>query len=91
MCIIRVGNKVQTLSQKGDGMTVGLKIKLLRTEKGLTQAELCDLTGLSSSTIVYLENDRKKAQVETLIRLNNVLTNGDEKVLLELIELNERK
>jgi len=79
------------LSQKGDGMTVGLKIKLLRTEKGLTQAELCDLTGLSSSTIVYLENDRKKAQMETLIRLNNVLTNGDEKVLLELIELNERK
>ncbi len=91
MCIIRVGNKVQEVSQKGDGMTVGLKIKLLRTEKGLTQAELCDLTGLSSSTIVYLENDRKKAQVETLIRLNNVLTNGDEKVLLELIELNERK
>ena len=79
------------MSQKRDGMTVGLKIKLLRTEKGLTQAELCDLTGLSSSTIVYLENDRKKAQVETLIRLNNVLTNGDEKVLLELIELNERK
>ena len=72
-------------------MTVGLKIKLLRTEKGLTQAELCDLTGLSSSTSVYLENDRKKAQVETLIRLNNVLTNGDEKVLLELIELNERR
>jgi len=72
-------------------MTIGLKIKLLRTEKNLTQAELCDLTGLSSATIVYLENDRKKAQVETLIRLNNVLTNGDEKVLLELIELNERR
>ncbi|MFA5720035.1 MAG: helix-turn-helix transcriptional regulator [Acholeplasmataceae bacterium] len=72
-------------------MTVGLKIKLLRTEKNLTQAELCDLTGLSSSTLVSIEKNRKKAQVETLIRLNNVLTNGDEKVLLELIELNERK
>lgn len=72
-------------------MTLGLKIKLLRIEKGLSQAKLCDLTGLSSATIVYLENNRKKAQSETLIRLNNVLSNGDEKVLLELIELNERK
>lgn len=72
-------------------MTLGLKIKLLRIEKGLSQAKLCELTGLSPATIVYLENNRKKAQSETLIRLNNVLTNGDEKVLLELIELNERK
>lgn len=79
------------MSRKGEKMTLGLKIKLLRIEKSLSQAKLCDLTGLSSATIVYLENNRKKAQVETLIRLNNVLTNGDEKVLLELVELNERK
>jgi transcriptional regulator with XRE-family HTH domain len=51
--------------------TFGERLKLLREEKGLSQAELGKLYNLSQSTIAYYETNNKQPSNETLQNLAN--------------------
>lgn len=42
-------------------MDVGLKIKIARIKKGLTQQQLAELSGVSEPTICHIENNKHKS------------------------------
>ncbi len=50
-------------------MTIGEKIKTLRTKKGLTQKQLGDLCGMADSAIRRYENGRANPKIETLQKI----------------------
>jgi transcriptional regulator with XRE-family HTH domain len=55
-------------------MTLGDKIRLLRTEKKVSIRKLSDLTGLSKSTLSDIENNKsKKPTVDTIERVARAL------------------
>ena len=46
----------------------------IRKKKGMTQEELCEKSGVSRATIVYLENDAStNTTTTTLVKLANAL------------------
>lgn len=53
--------------------SLGKKIKMLRTEKGLTQAELGELLNKSGSTVRMWELDRSQPSPQTIRLLCDVL------------------
>lgn len=65
-------------------ISLGFYIRVLRATKELTQKQLAKLSGVSESTIVAIERDQRKPNDITLIKLNNVLTNGDQDILKKL-------
>ncbi len=50
-------------------MTFGKRLRNLRLEKDLTQAELARLMGLGESTVSFYEADKRKPDFDTLIKL----------------------
>ena len=50
-------------------MNVGEKIKRVRTNKGLSQQDFAEATGLSRTYISDLENNRKSPSVKTLEKI----------------------
>ncbi len=71
----------------GDMISLGAYIRVLRATKELTQKQLAKLAGVSESTIVAVERNQRKPNDITLIKLNNVLTNGDREILKKLLSL----
>ena len=53
-----------------DGETV---LRVMREKRGLTQAQIGDLAGLSAATIGMIETGQRKPSVSALIRLAKVL------------------
>lgn len=51
---------------------VGPRLQILRTAKGLSLAELADLTGTSASTLSRLENGQRRPSLELLLPLAEV-------------------
>ncbi|GLQ06111.1 helix-turn-helix domain-containing protein [Sneathiella chinensis] len=51
----------------------GGKIRLLRKEKGISQTELADQLGISSSYLNLIEHGRRSLTVPLLLRLSNIL------------------
>lgn len=68
-------------------LSLGAYIRVLRATKELTQKQLAKLAGVSESTIVAVERNQRKPNDITLIKLNNVLTNGDQDILKKLLSL----
>lgn len=68
-------------------ISLGAYIRVLRATKELTQKQLAKLSGVSESTIVAIERNQRKPNDITLIKLNNVLTNGDQEILKKLLSL----
>lgn len=68
-------------------ISLGTYIRVLRASKELTQKQLAKLAGVSESTIVAIERNQRKPNDITLIKLNNVLTNGDQEILKKLLSL----
>lgn len=68
-------------------ISLGATIRVLRATKELTQKQLAKLSGVSESTIVAIERNQRKPNDITLIKLNNVLTNGDQEILKKLLSL----
>ena len=60
-------------SKESTGITVGKNLKRLRQEKGLSQAELAELAGLSKNFISYIENGKCGISSKTLASLANAL------------------
>ena len=57
----------------GGEMNFGERIKYLRTKKGLTQKELADKMGVSSSWIGMYESGRRKPKLGTLRKIATAL------------------
>lgn len=58
---------------KGQYLLDCVKLKRVRTEKGLTQEKMARLAGLSSNYVNQLEKDDRNVSVDTLFRLSEVL------------------
>lgn len=54
-------------------MSIGRNIKKIRKQRGLSQEELGDMSGLSASQISYIENGKKSTSVERLAKIAEVL------------------
>ncbi|EKE02051.1 MAG: putative transcriptional regulator [uncultured bacterium] len=52
---------------------IGKRIKEIRLGKSLSQEKLAEMCNLSVSYISYIESAKKKASLESLVRLGNVL------------------
>lgn len=50
-------------------LSIGEKIKRVRTNKGLSQQDFAEATGLSRTYISDLENNRKSPSVKTLEKI----------------------
>lgn len=55
------------------GMTLGKRIEKIRKERGLTMAELSELTGISRSQISYYESDEQKPSAHFLLSISEKL------------------
>lgn len=65
-----------------DYRRIGRRIVEIRKEKGVSQTQLGDLTGLTNSYLSYIENGRKKPSLETLIRIAEALDVTLDRILL---------
>ncbi|MBE6811360.1 MAG: helix-turn-helix transcriptional regulator [Ruminococcaceae bacterium] len=52
---------------------IGVRVKEVRILKQLSQADLAEFTDLSVSYISHIETGLKKASLESLVRISNVL------------------
>lgn len=52
---------------------IGLRIKKIRTEKGMTQDTLAELAYLSTPHMSHIETGNTKVSLPTLVRIANVL------------------
>ena len=52
-----------------DGIDVGKRLRLLRSEKGLSLRALAELSGLNFNTLSLIENAKSSPSVSTLQRL----------------------
>lgn len=71
---------------KSNRVQLATKLKVLRAERGLTQGELANISGVSKCTIVFIEGkcERSVPRMETLIKLANAL-GVEQNVLLKYI------
>ncbi len=54
-------------------ITIGKRIKEERLKKGLTQENLAELVGVSNNFISYIETGKKKASLNTIAKIADVL------------------
>lgn len=61
---------------------LAMKVKMLRAERGLTQEQLAEKSGVSVGAIFYIEKDcQKKPRVEMLMKLAKALEVAPEELL----------
>jgi transcriptional regulator with XRE-family HTH domain len=53
--------------------TIGKRIKEIRVQQQISQFKLAEMTDMSVSYISYIENAKKQASLESLIRISDVL------------------
>ena len=56
-----------------DYISIGKRIKFLRTEKGWTQAKLADRSGVEPSNISHIERGATKLSLPTMVNIANAL------------------
>jgi len=56
------------------------EIKLARMKKKLTQHDLAKLTGLSNATIVNIEKNKRKANMQTILKVCETLNIPNKKI-----------
>ncbi len=56
-----------------DYSLIGLRVKEVRKQSLITQAQLAEMTELSISYISHIETAQKKASLESLVRIANAL------------------
>jgi transcriptional regulator with XRE-family HTH domain len=54
-------------------VSIGDRIKQVRTQKGFSTYDISEKTGVSQSTISKLENNKRKADYEILIKISKAL------------------
>lgn len=63
---------------------IGKRIKEIREQNNLSQAELAEATDLSVSYISHLENAKRKASLESVLRIVNALGITVDELLAEV-------
>ena len=56
-----------------DYVTIGKRIKELRKNKGVTQAQLAEMSGVEPSNISHIERAATKLSLQTLVSIANAL------------------
>ena len=69
-----------------DYMDLGKRVRKQRQLIGLTQQELADLVGVSTSFVGHVERGTRKASLETLVALSNALGVGVDYLLAGSLE-----
>lgn len=69
-----------------NGHPIGNRIRIVRKRKGITQAQLAELTDRSPVYISYLENGAKTPSLETLIDIINALEASADDILCDCID-----
>lgn len=68
-----------------DYKLLGARVRQERTRKGLTQEQLAEMCGISSSYIGIIERGDKKLSVETLVKIASVLNISTDYLLKDSI------
>ncbi len=63
----------RTVGERGTQMSIGTNIKRLREEKGFTQEKLAEMLGVTFQAISSWERDEYRPELDTFIRLTEVL------------------
>lgn len=64
-------------------LIIGKRIKEARKKKHLSQAQLCELVGLSDGYISYIETASKGVSLDALVRIANALNVTADELLAE--------
>jgi transcriptional regulator with XRE-family HTH domain len=73
-----------------DYKAIGLRIKVARARKGLTQGNITQLTGLSTPHISNIETGNTKLGLPTIIHLANVLDVSVDELLCDNVHRSEQ-
>ncbi len=73
-----------------DYKAIGLRIKVARARKGLTQGNIAQLTGLSTPHISNIETGNTKLGLPTIIHLANVLDVSVDELLCDNVHRSEQ-
>ena len=65
---------------------IGSRIKAAREKKKITQEELAELLGMSTTHISVIERGVKPPKLETFIRIANVLEVSADYLLMDIID-----
>ncbi len=65
--------------EKGDGMK--LRLKQLRTARGMTQADVAQALGISKSTVGMYEQGRREPDLETVVQMAKLFSVSVEEIL----------
>ncbi|MGN0710716.1 MAG: helix-turn-helix domain-containing protein [Anaerovoracaceae bacterium] len=74
------------MNQGLDYGKLGIKIKEVRQEKGLTQENLAELVGCNTSHISNIENNHTKVSLNVLLAISNALNTSIDYLLSEQYE-----
>ena len=66
-----------------DYASLGMRIRKERTLRGWTQEQLAEKANISLSFLGHIERGTRKASLETLVALSNVLTVSPDELLAE--------
>ena len=73
-----------------DYKAIGLRIKKARTDKGMTQGCIAQLTGLSTPHISNIETGNTKLGLPTIINMANVLDVSVDELLCDSVKRSEQ-
>lgn len=71
-------------------LIIGKRIKEARKKKHLSQAQLCELVGLSDGYISYIETASKGVSLDALVRIANALNVTADELLAENLLTNRQ-
>lgn len=71
------------MTQDFDYKAIGLRIKMVRLKKEITQEQLAEITGLSSPHISNVETGNTKVSLKSLVRIANALDCSIDEVLFD--------
>ncbi len=69
-----------------DYITMGRRIKEIRTKKGVTQEKLAEITGLSSAHISNIETAHTKVSLTALVSIANALKISLDEIVCDSLE-----
>jgi transcriptional regulator with XRE-family HTH domain len=72
-----------------DYRAIGERVRKARQLRGLTQAQLSEMSGIASSYAGIIERGDKKASIETLIRVANALNVAMDYLLFDSLDIQE--
>lgn len=73
-------------SKELDYVSIGQRVRAARNRKGLQQADVAYLAGLTTSHMSHIETGQTKPSLPTLVRIANVLSVSVDELLCDSLE-----